>query len=396
MKPKSWIITGTFFLISSSLWGAYVLSQRAFLRDFNAGVHAYLAGDYAEAETSLKKAVERHPRNDQAKQLLLKTFIERSFEQYHEKNYAAALATLDRASQAVPMDQDTQQTLAALRGQLAVPEDQRPVNMEKVLAGLYRRLPEKSQPNNLQTVMDQWLQRSQASQEAVLKRFWDNQEAWLLQLEKQKEQFKRIFYGGLILFGLGGLALIALLVGVLHTYFGRRGVFARLLDDHYKRLVAALPAGSQVLLGPPVSLHQVPEAQQMDIIEAEISSGLSAEESARRLQSLLEGENPWVRARAAKILYSIDPKTSLQELKRLVSDASSGSQVPGMWALTELATEESLDLIVPLAYSPSIEIQQGAIRSLLQLHSKENLQPEIKEKLNKILVGIRSRTGWIF
>jgi len=35
--------------------GAYVLSQRAFLRDFNMGVHDYLAGHYAEAETSLKK-----------------------------------------------------------------------------------------------------------------------------------------------------------------------------------------------------------------------------------------------------------------------------------------------------------------------------------------------------
>jgi HEAT repeat protein len=134
----------------------------------------------------------------------------------------------------------------------------------------------------------------------------------------------------------------------------------------------------------------------MDIIEAEISSGQSAEESTRRLQSLLEGENPWVRARAAKILYPLDQKTALQELKRLVTDASSGSQVPGMWALTELATEESLDLIVPLAYSPSREIQQGAIRSLVQLHSKDDLTRDVREKLNRLLPEIRSRTGWIF
>ena len=163
------------------------------------------------------------------------------------------------------------------------------------------------------------------------------------------------------------MVFVVLLAGFLHAYFGRRGVFARLLEDHYRRVVAALPSGSQVMLGPPISLHQVPESHQMDVIEAEIISGQSPEESARRLQSLLEGEDPWVRARAAKILYRLDPQLSLQELKRLVTDASNGNQVPGMWALAELGTSEALDLLVPLAYSPSRDIQQGAIRSLLQL-----------------------------
>ena len=228
--------------------------------------------------------------------------------------------------QTVPMDDETRQTLTALRRQLSVPPDQRPVNMEKVLDNLYHHLPDQNQPNNLQMLMEQWLKRSQTGQEALLQRFSDNQERWLEQLEKEKEQFRKILYGGLILFGLGGIVLVALLAGFLHAYFGRRGVFARLLEDHYTRMVAALPAGSQVMLGPPVSLHQAPEARQMDIIEAEISSGQSDEESARRLQSLLEGENPWVRARAAKILYRLDPKLSLQELKRLVTDASNGSQ----------------------------------------------------------------------
>src|SRR5258706_6623363 len=160
MKPKTWILTGTLFLLSTSLWGAYVLSQRAFLRDFNAGVHDYLAGKYPEAEESLKMAVARRPSNDQAKQLLFKTFIERSFAEYHQKNYAAAVATLDRASQTVPMDDDTRQALSAMRRQLAVPAEERPVNMEKVLDGLVRHLPDNSQPNNLQTLMEQWMQRS--------------------------------------------------------------------------------------------------------------------------------------------------------------------------------------------------------------------------------------------
>ena len=90
-------IAGGLFLLSSSLWASYVVSRRAFLRDFNAGVHSYLGGHFAESEDNLIKALSRRPRDAQVKQLLTKVFIERSFAQYHQKNYAGALETLDRA-----------------------------------------------------------------------------------------------------------------------------------------------------------------------------------------------------------------------------------------------------------------------------------------------------------
>jgi len=134
----------------------------------------------------------------------------------------------------------------------------------------------------------------------------------------------------------------------------------------------------------------------MDVIEAEIVSGIGREESRRRLESLLEEEDPWIRARAAKILYRLDQKLALEELKRLVTGASSETQVPGLWALSELATTEALDLMAPLAYSPMREIQQGTVRSLLQLQSRENLSEEVRAKLVRHLSEIRSRTGWIF
>ena len=396
MKVKSWILAGLIFLTSSSLWAAYILSSREFLRDYNGGVHAYLAGNYIDAERHLTEALRRRRRNGQVKQLLIKTLVERSFAQYHKREFSGAIDTLDRVSRLSPSDENTRQSLAALREQLATPLDKRPVNIEHVLSNVYRDLPGPVQPQSLRSLMEQWLKRSELNQEALLHRFWDNQERWLVQLQHEKQGFKKILYGGLVLFGAGGLVLAVLLLGMLHTYFGRRGIFSRLLEDHYQRLLAALPAGTQVLLGPPVSLLHVPESQQMDCIEAEIISGRSAEKSHRQLESFLEGENPWVRARAAKILYRLNPKLSLEELRRLVSEASHESQVPGMWALAELATAESLDLLAPLAYSPVREVQQGAVRSLLQVQSNRQLPPAVHAKLNNLLSEIRSKTGWIF
>jgi len=396
MKLKSWIITGALFLVCSSLWTGYVLSRRAFLRDFNAGVHAYLAGNFTEAEKNLTQALHRWPRDKEVRQLLIKTLIEQSFSQYHVKDFPGALLTLSRAVRITPPDDPAQKALGVLKEQLATSSENQPVNIKEILSNVYRHLPEPEQPGSLQSLMQQYLQRSQMNQEVLLKRFWDNQENWLIQLDRQKDEFRKILYGGLVLFGLGGAALFVLLLGVLHTYFGRRGVFSRLLEDHYQRLVAVLPAGSQVLLGPPVSFHSAPESRQLDVIEAEIVAGNDVEDSHHRLEVLLEGENPWLRARAAKILHRLNPKLAIAVLKRLVSESSTDSQVSGMWALAELATPDALDLLAPMAYSPVREIQQGAIRSLLQLQSKDGLPDVARSKLTQSLAEIRSKTGWIF
>jgi len=61
-----------------------------------------------------------------------------------------------------------------------------------------------------------------------------------------------------------------------------------------------------------------------------------------------------------------------------------------------LGTSDALDLLVPLAYSPSRDIQQGAIRSLLQLQSRTDLRTDVRQKLNTLMAEIRSRTGWVF
>jgi len=396
MKWKVWIGAGLVLIASAGAWSAYVVSRRAFLRDFNGGVHAYLAGNYLEAERALRNALERRPRDAEVSQLLTKTLIERSFAQYHQKDFDGAMETLSRASRLNPTDRQTQEALETLRRQFSTPADQRPVQVEQILAGLYKRLPTQNQPGGLQSLMEEYLRRSQSNQEAVFKRFWGNQERWLEQLEREKDEFRKIFFGGLAFFCIAGGALLILMLGMLRAYFGRRGVFARLLEEHYRRLVSALPAGSQALLGPPVSLLQGHESRLLDAIEAEIVSGSKGEDSHQRLQALLEDGDPWVRARAAKILHQLNPHLALEELRRLAADQSADAQVAGLWALAELATPEALDLLAPLAYSPLREIQQGTIRSLLTLQSRETLTPEVRAKVQGLLAEIRSKTGWIF
>lgn len=396
MKLKSGILFGVIFLTTCSVWANYMLSRRVFLRDFNGGVHAYLAGDFSSAEASLHQALERRPRDARVKELLTKVLIERSFSEYHQKNYDAALATLARATETAPNDPETQQALATLRAQLSTPPDQRPKDIAHILDGIYHSLPEKTQPQSLQSLMDQYMKRSEAAQAALLQKFWSNQEGWLAQVQHERDGFRRLLYIGLLLFGLGGCALLAMLVGIFQTYLGRGGVFAQLLEDHYQRVVSALPAGSSILLGPPVSLQTIPEVRRMDIIEAELVSGHDATDSVRRLQPMLEKDNPWVRARAAMILHRVDAPAAFAEFKRLIDQGTKESQLPAVWGLGELGTREAVKILSPLGYSELREIQQATVRMLLQLQARSTTATDVRQDIERMLGEIRSKTGWVF
>jgi hypothetical protein len=394
MKWKFWIVASVLFAGSSISWGAYVISNRAFLRDFNDGVQAYITGRFEEAEAASQRALRRRPRSLQAKELLVKVLVERGYADYHSKNYPAAVEALNEAAKIGFPTEAGQEGVRRLQRLLAA-DNERPQPVEKVLQEAFRGLPDTHQPASVQYVLEQWMRRSQMNQESLFARYHENQERWLDEASRERSRFQRTLYAGLAFFGLGGTVLLMLGGVLLHAYFGRRGVFAQLLENHYQRVAAVLPPSSAVLLGPPMHWLADSKARQIDAIETEIVAD-SSEEARKHLQPFLDAEDPWMQARAAKILHRWDRESSLALLKRLVGDVSSSRRVPGMWALAELATVEALDLLAPLALSAERTIQEGAIRCLLQLQAREELPVDARRSLQKHLTEIRSRTGWIF
>jgi len=107
----------------------------------------------------------------------------------------------------------------------------------------------------------------------------------------------------------------------------------------------------------------------------------------------MEGEDPGFE-RARQNPYRLDPQLSLQELKRLVSDAASGTQVPGMWALSELALPKHRSSGA-LVYSPSKDIEQGRF-AVCYSSSRKKI---CLQKFSKNSIGFWRdpyRTGWVF
>ncbi|MFA5976133.1 MAG: HEAT repeat domain-containing protein [Elusimicrobiota bacterium] len=395
MRIKALVSGLIVFIVSSGFWGGYVLSRRAFVRDLNGGVKAFLDGNYAGAAECLEKALARRPGNHQARELLVKALVEESFLRYHHKDFDGAVQPLTRALALTSPSDQAHQALSALKSQLAPSPDAVPVPMKDFLRDLYRKLPSEGQPLSVQAAMQEWLEQSRNNQEQLIRRLWQAQERWLENLEHEKDQFRRLLYGGLALFAVGGMGLAIVFVGVLQAYFGRRGVVARLLQEHHQRLISSLPMGSQVFLGPPTDLQVVPGMKQIDAIEAELVKNEDTHRAQEMLRNFLKEEDPWVRARAAKALYQFDPKASLEELRKLVNDSRGGTQVPGLWALSELASSEAMDVLVSLVDNPSRDIQQAAVRCLVQLQERIDLPLPIREQLRDRLAIIRSKTGWI-
>jgi|GEM_PF-3066453 len=117
--------------------------------------------------------------------------------------------------------------------------------------------------------------------------------------------------------------------------------------------------------------------------------------SERLLTPFLTGNDPWLCARAAKALYASKPAIALQALKRLVRQKSSLYQLPAVWALGELSTARSLEILMSVAWSPHPEVQQVVLRYMIKLESKKQIPTALGVSFEKLLKDVRAKSDWI-
>jgi HEAT repeat protein len=152
---------------------------------------------------------------------------------------------------------------------------------------------------------------------------------------------------------------------------------------------------SMEVLGNPALVSSRMEFRKIEAIEAELVNESDREVAKKLLVSFFDQEDPWVRARAAKVLYRLDSRAAVSELTRLVRATSIDLQIPGIWALGELATPYALELLLPLAWNKNKEVQKAAIRSLVQMEAKEQIPADYKPKVKNLLKELRYKTDWI-
>jgi hypothetical protein len=203
-------------------------------------------------------------------------------------------------------------------------------------------------------------------------------------------------FGAGICVGLAGLGT-AVAAGSLWRRWTHRGTArVRLLARQYQAMTHSADGDiSMDLLARPELINSRMEFRKLEAIEAELVNQADRLVAEKLLRPFFSLDDPWVKARAAKVLYPLNSRLSLTEIKKLVQSKSPFLQLPGIWALGQIATKDSIQLLASLVWSPEAEVQQAAIRCLVQMETKGQLPHESQEPIRRLLKEVRFKTDWI-
>jgi hypothetical protein len=208
------------------------------------------------------------------------------------------------------------------------------------------------------------------------------------------------FAAGLLM----GVGVLGVLVGggLIFFYWRKRhpddiaGAKVRLLTQQYRAMTdSAAREIPMELLGKPEFISSRMEFRRIEAIEAELITEADRGVAKKLLIEFFLIDDPWVKARAAKALHAIDPRTAVVELQKMVKDESPFVQLPAIWALGELNSDRALEMLMSMVWHKTLEIQQAVIRSLVQKETKHHIPPDYVQKVRDLLKEVRYKTDWI-
>jgi hypothetical protein len=378
VNRRMWILGGVLFSATLGAWGMTIQSRRVFMKDFDAGVRFYLANDPVAARPHLEAAHAARPRNPEAKDLLVKVLIEEGIQSNRAGDAVGARVAFERASALLPVNDPAQ---ASIQRWMRAPEPSIP----SVGSGL--------QPPGLPAEARSPVERWEGMRAEVLWSVAQSQSVWMERLHRERQHFVAFAVGGLVVFLAMAAVVFAIFARLLNVYFGRRGVLSQLLEMHYQALSAALPSAPHPLIAwNPTNGNDV---RKIEAIEAELIGEKDPNVAQRLLRGYLETKDPWVRARAAQVIHKLDADGAWQVVKALLSSNTLADRLSAVWALEEMATLPALEALTPLLWSRDAELQKSAIRCLIRWNSKKELPPEMLNKVESLLVQVRTQTDWI-
>jgi hypothetical protein len=208
------------------------------------------------------------------------------------------------------------------------------------------------------------------------------------------------FTAGLLL-GFGSIGVLGGACVVFFYWYKNRAkdltsAKIRLLSQQYRAMTdSAAREIPMELLGRPEFISSRMEFRKIEAIEAELTNDADHGIAQKLLVDFFQVEDPWVKARAAKALYPLDPKTAVIELRTMTRNNSPFVQLPAIWALGELNSDRALDILMSMVWHKTPEIQQAVIRSLVQKETRHQIPAEYSRKVKNLLKEVRYKTDWI-
>ncbi|PIS28735.1 MAG: hypothetical protein COT43_05810 [Candidatus Marinimicrobia bacterium CG08_land_8_20_14_0_20_45_22] len=403
---------------------------------FDKGVQEYLQGNTDAAIKNIEDGLAIEKDNKKMQALFIKLLIEQGTRFYEQKQYNDAVPYLKKAVKYIPENKDIQDMIYLCEKQLR--PQQQVIALQGGATGAAGGLVVIGGGSD-EKMMSKLFDSVQQQQSKLIEAYTEPQDTLRTLIGKSDEERARLMEIlnkkdealGSAMKGQRSTLLITIGAGVLIfgvifflVYYGMSRAAARreavlvqqqekILGMVYQQNIALTQGNMQLRLAnqPNVPQLEAPgitpkemlndpnariRAKGIEVIEAELVNE-DASVAEKILKPFFEDKDNRVRANAAKILYKFNPEASMEFLNGMINDTDKWTRASGFWALGEIGTDGTLNILIDKINEPDYHIKRMILRSIKKTIAtkKSEIPDETIKKAKEELLKIQKTEKWI-
>ncbi|PKM99785.1 MAG: hypothetical protein CVU78_04580 [Elusimicrobia bacterium HGW-Elusimicrobia-2] len=364
---------------------------------FNRAVAEYIKGEKRESMALMETALSLDGKNGEMKEFFVKMLTEYGSESFLADDYVSAQAYLTKAGNMDPDNQEIRKMLLLCRrmSERGLVAESSAAKEEELNALIkeFKQQKDKFSANfnyGLETI-NSLLKQSEKEREKLLLEISSAREA-------DRARMNEMILAGIALFALILLAAFYLMHAIMSRFVEKREIVTL---EHQKKIMDEMRGFSRHSSLPPLmrnSTHETitdidpivrEKARRIEFIEEELKTEKDPNIATTFFLPYLDDVSNRVRANAAKALYRHNRKLATATFKDMISSPNEWMRSSAVWALAELAEEETVALVAVLKDDKHICVLEQIKASLKRLMERPDVSESLKGRAAEILKEFR-------
>lgn len=346
----------------------------------NKSIQAYMRGDTTTVMRDLAEVVP-HKQDARLQALYVRALTEEGLKSYEQGRFSEAYHLLNRAREFSPDDKSLQQLLESLTARLTQVQS----SLSASRQGFLENVLQESTPSSSQALKE-LLHQIQKDRLALSQHLAQQSDRFQTELQGLRAELKStvsLMIGFFVSMAVAGMGAFVVIILLFKFYLNRasRSIMDWLEYHNSNGTPGALPG---------------PYSQKLAVIEAELVHQPDRRLAENLLGPYLDNDNPWVSARAAKVLHGVDDSSAIANLRALWETGRPEAQAASLWALAEISSPDAVAALMALMEKvEETETKKSGLRYLLRLKDSPKISPETKASIETFLAKMRDTSNWI-
>ncbi len=364
---------------------------------FNKAVADYIRGNKTESIELLETALKMDAQNREMKEFFVKILTEYGSESFLTNDYVSARDYLERARNIDPENKEIKKMLK-LCGRMTEKDSDAEFSAGRgkeldELVREFKKQKDKLSANfnySIETISS-LLKQSEKERVELVKE---------IALARAADRAKM---NKIIIAGIAAIALILFFAFFITHNLMRRFVERREITtlEHQRKIMDEIRSGVSIHASlPPLvrnSTHEIitdidpvirEKARRIELIEEELKTEHDPNVATTFFLPYLDDANNRVRANAAKALYRHNRKLALVTFKNMILSANEWMRASAVWALGELAEEDTVGLIAMLKNEKNLRVIGQIKATLSRITKRKDVSDGVKASAAEMLKAL--------